>query len=130
MGVEYGASSGFGFLVPVEELEELSHNTEFEESEYGFEDDEFGWWLVQDNPYLTYEIVGDHMKGENLSLAIVAKSTLTEVSHFGYESYVKKLPREGGSVGERFALASLFIKLFNRDPEEEDIGWYVATTVS
>lgn len=125
MGVDYRSTVGWGFAIPEEDLERLAEKVEYEESEWGFDPWEFGYWLAEGRSVQS-EYVGNIMGGEDIHILLAAESTLISADPF-YDSGLKKLGDIKPTQKELDDLEELYDKLYGTEP---DLGWVLAMTIS
>lgn len=125
MGVDYRSTVGWGFAIPEDEVEALAEKVGYEESEWGFDPWEFGYWLTE-GLSLESEHVGNLMGGEDIHLLIAASSTLFSADPY-YEAGLNKLGAIEPTQQELNDLTELYKKLYGTEP---DLGWILAMTVS
>lgn len=131
MGVDYSATTGYGFAIPEEEIEPLAEKLGFEESEWGFDVWEFGHWLTRDNS-LAYEHVGNLMGGEDIYLLILASATAHAVDHhYDYDAGITKLGEIEVTERDKRELVEVYDRLYGQGAHKDAyIGWILAMTVS
>lgn len=130
MGVDYRATSGYGFAIPEAETEALAEKLGYEGSEWGFDSWEFGEWLVENSSILSSDHVGNLMGGEEIYLLITASSSTTSLD-FYYDSGLVKYGEFEISDRVQQELEELYDKLYGEGAHKNAyIGWMLAMTVS
>lgn len=129
MGVDYSATTGYGFAIPEEEIEPLAEKLGYEESEWGFDVWEFGHWLTRDNS-LAYDHVGNLMGGEDIYLLILASSS-AQSADYGHAAPLTKFGEIEVTERDKRELAEVYDRLYGEGAHKKAyIGWMLAMTVS
>lgn len=130
MGVDYSATSGYGFAIPEEEIEALAEKVGYEvENDWGIDAYDFGYWLTRNNS-LAYEYVGDLMGGEDIFLLILASASAQEVS-WRYDAGLTKFGEISVTDRDQQELETVYDRLYGEGSHEDGyIGWMLAMTVS
>lgn len=130
MGVDYRATSGYGFAIPEEEIEELAERVGYEvENDWGIDAYDFGDWLTRNNS-LAYEHVGNIMGGEDIFLLIIASASAQSVD-YRYDAGLTKFGEIEVTERDRRELNEVYDNLYGEGAHEDGyIGWMLAMTVS
>lgn len=130
MGVDYRATSGYGFAIPEEEIEALADKVGYEvENDWGIDAYDFGDWLTRDNS-MGYEHVGNLMGGEDIFLLILASASAQTVD-YRYDAGLTKFGEINVTDRDEQELAEVYDRLYGEDSHKEGyIGWMLALTVS
>lgn len=128
MGVDYGATMGYGFAIPEAEIEPLAEKLGYEETEWGFDAWEFGDWLTMNNS-LAYDHVGNLMGGEDSYLLILASASAQTVDYHYYAGLTKFGEIEI-TERDRRELEEVYDRLYGEGAHKNGyIGWMLAMTV-
>lgn len=130
MGVDYRENSGYGIIIPEEEVPGLAEKLGFVEPEEWVDTYEFGYWLVKDYTTLSSEMVGDYMNEEDLSLVIEVSRLSQKVSLYGRDPGVRKFSQVDVTSTEAEELYEVYTKLYGEPPGFDGLSWYMALTVS
>lgn len=129
MGVDYRAGSGYGFEIPYDDAEEIAQRLGFPESEWGFDDNDFGQWLTE-GADLVYDVCGNFMGGEDIYLIIEAARVGKSIDMYGWDGSFQKFSEMRVSDEQQRQLEEVFERVYQRPPVDGEISWYMSTTVS
>lgn len=133
MGVDYSATSGYGFAIPYEDLavvaERVGYENPYEEDMY-LDPYDLGDFLCRDNS-LAYDHVGNIMGGVDQFLIIIASTTAHSVD-WRYDFGLKRFGDLGATEIEERDLAKVHALVYGEEAIGDDgcIGWMLAMTVS
>lgn len=130
MGVDYSAASGYGFEIPYDDAEAIAERLGFEEKEWGFDHDDFADWLVEDYPDLAYNMCGNYMSGDDMYIIIDAARVGHRIIMHYMDGSFRKFSQERVADEQDRQLREVFARVFEREPAQEEVGWYMSTTVS
>ena len=130
MGVEYRAASGYGFEIPYDGVEAIAERLGFEEKVWGFDHDDFADWLVEGYPDLTYHMCGDYMAGYDMYIIIEAARAGHRLDFYSMDGSFRKFSQERVADEQDNQLREVFARVFEREPAQEEVGWFMSTTVS
>lgn len=140
MGVDYSATSGYGFAIPVEDLVEVAERVgyvnpyadDYEDQDYVYiEEEDLGDFLTRNNS-LAYDVVGNIMGGEDMYLVILASAT-AQTADWRYASGLTKFGEFKITERDERELAEVYDLVYGQGSRAKDgayIGWMLAMTVS
>ena len=136
MGVDYSATTGYGFAIPEEDLAEVAKRVGYvnpyaEEDEEWIDAYDLGHFLVKDTS-LAYDHVGNLMGGDDIYLIIIASATAHSVD-WRYEFGLKKFGQLEITERDERELAEVYDLVYgvgSRAKDDAYIGWMLAMTVS
>lgn len=135
MGVDYRATSGYGFAIAEEDLADVAERVGYVNP---YDEDNDGWIDVYDlgefltkDTSLTYEHVGNLMGGDDIYLIIIARSTAHSVD-WRYDFGLKRFGDLEISEREQQDLDKVHGLVYCEEAIGDDgcIGWMLAMTVS
>lgn len=135
MGVDYSATSGYGFAIAEEDLADVAERVGYV-NPYAEDDDgwidayDLGDFLTKDTS-LAYEHVGNLMGGDDIYLIIIASSTAHSVD-WRYDFGLKRFGDLEISEREQQDLDKVHELVYGEGASGDDdcIGWMLAMTVS
>ena len=135
MGVDYSATSGYGFAIAEEDLADVAERagyvSQYAEDADGWIDAyDLGEFLTRDTS-LAYEHVGNLMGGDDIYLIIIASSTAHSVD-WRYDFGLKRFGDLEISEREQQDIAKVHELVYGEEASGDDdyIGWMLAMTVS